>query len=202
MITLHHAPFSRSVRVLWLLEELDVPYELKVHPTIAGTTPFSQATPTGKVPTLEDGALVMFESIAIMQYLLDRYAGGRLAPTRDALEWGHFLQWLHYSEATALPPLGYLARHSFALPKHERNAESAKENRVLAASILSLPERVLGESDYLVGNRFTAADIAMGYTVGTAKLLGVLARFPNLDAYLSRLAGRPAFQRATAASGA
>ena len=202
MITLYHAPFSRSVRVLWLLEELGVPYELRVLPAIAGTTPFSQETPTGKVPTLEDGALVMFESIAIMEYLLGRYADGRLAPAPDALEWGHFLQWLHYSESTAFPPLGYVARHSFALPEHERNAESEKENRVLAASILSVPERVLGESEYLVGNRFTAADIAMGYTVGTAKLLGVLDRFPNLDAFLSRLAKRPAFRRATTAPGA
>ena len=182
--------------------EREVPCELRVLPPIAGTTPFSQETPTGKVPTIEDGALVMFESIAVMEYLPGRYADGRLAPARDALEWGHFLQWLHFSESTAFPPLGYIARHSFALPKHGRNAESERENRVLAASILSLPERVLGESEYLVGNRFTAADIAMGYTVGTAKPLGVLDRFPNLDAFLSRLAKHPAFQRATTACGA
>jgi len=198
MIVLHHAPFSRSVRVLWLLEELGVPYALTVHPMIAGTTPFSQATPTGKVPTLEDGALVMFESIAIMEYLLDRYAEGRLAPARDAPEWGSFLQWLHFSESTAFPPLGYIARHSFALPEHERNAESEAENRLLAARVLAVPERVLGESAYLMGDDFTAADIAMGYTVGTAKLLGLLEALPNLDTYFARLAGRAAFRRATA----
>jgi glutathione S-transferase len=196
LVTLHHAPFSRSVRVLWLLEELGVRYELRVLPPIRGTTPFSQETPTGKVPTLEDGALVMFESIAIMEYLLDRYDDGRLAPARDALEWGRFLQWLHYSESTAFPPLGYVARHAFALPEHERNAESERENRLLAARILEAPERALGGSEYLLGDRFSAADIAMGYTVGTAKLLGVLDRLPHLDAYLGRLAKRPAFQRA------
>jgi glutathione S-transferase len=201
VVTLYHAPFSRSVRVLWLLEELGAPFELRVLPPIAGTTPFSQATPTGKVPTLQDGALVMFESIAIMEYLLDRYAGGRLAPARDALEWGHFLQWLHYSESTAFPPLGYIARHSFALPEPERNAESERENRLLAAKVLAVPERVLGESEYLLGDTFTAADIAMGYTVGTAKLLGLLDHFPNLDAFFGRLAKRPAFQRATGAPG-
>lgn len=198
MIKLHHAPFSRSVRVLWLLEELGLPYELEVLPPIATTTPFSQATPTGKVPTLEDGPLVMFESIAIMEYLLDRHGQGRLAPSWTSGDRGPFLQWLHYAEATAFPPLGYLARHSFALPKAERIPASARENRELAAKVLALPERVLAESQYLVGGGFTAADIAMGYTVGTARLLGLLDPLPNLDAYLGRLSQRPAFQRATA----
>jgi glutathione S-transferase len=198
MLRLHHAPFSRSIRVLWLLEELGVPYELDELPPIATTTPFSQQTPTGKVPTIEDGGLVMFESIAIMEYILDRYAGGRLSPARDSHEWGLFLQWLHYSESTAFPPLGYIARHSFALPEHERIPASLEENRRLAARVLALPERVLAGSDYLLGSEFTAADIAMGYTIGTARLLGVLDASPNLVAYLGRLTARPAFQRATA----
>jgi glutathione S-transferase len=198
MIRLYHAPFSRSVRVRWLLEELGLRHELEVLPPIASTTPFSQSTPTGKVPTLEDGPLVLFESIAIMEYLLDRYGEGRLAPSRSSDEWGPFLQWLHYAEATAFPPLGYLARHTFALPESQRIPASAQENRELAAKVLALPERVLAGSAYLVGGRFTAADIAMGYTVGTARLLGLLGSLPNLDAYLGRLSGRPAFQRATA----
>jgi glutathione S-transferase len=197
MITLYHAPFSRSVRVLWLLEELGVPYQLRVLPSIAATTPFSQETPSGKVPTIEDGALVMYESIAIMEYILEHYAEGQLSPARSSLRWGHFLQWLHYSESTAFPPLGYIARHTFALPARERIAESVRENRFLAAKVLEAPERVLAGSNYLLGQEFTAADIAMGYTVGTAKLLGLLDALPHLDTYLGRLADRPAFQRAT-----
>jgi glutathione S-transferase len=199
MISLYHAPFSRSVRVLWLLEELGTPYQLRTLPPIATTTPFSQLTPTGKVPTIEDGDLVMFESIAIMEYVLERYGDGRLAPARSSPEWGIFLQWLHYSESTAFPPLGYVARHSFALPPAERIDESARENRALAARVLSVPERALVESDYLLGQEFSAADIAMGYTVGTAKLLGILGDSPNLTAYLERLSVRPAFRRATQA---
>jgi glutathione S-transferase len=197
MISLYHAPFSRSVRVLWLLEELGTPYQLRTLPPIAATTPFSQLTPTGKVPTIEDGDLVMFESIAIMEYILERYGNGQLAPARASREWGCFLQWLHYSESTAFPPLGYLARHSFALPPAERIAKSVEENRALAAMVLAVPERALVGSDYLLGEEFSAADIAMGYTVGTAMLLGILDDSPNLTAYLSRLAARPAFQRAT-----
>jgi glutathione S-transferase len=197
MITLHHAPYSRSVRVLWLLEELGVPYQLRTLPPIATTTPFSLDTPTGKVPTIEIDGLVMCESIAIMEYILDRHANGRLTPERGTAEWGRLLQWLHYSESTAFPPLGYIARHSFALPVAERIEKSRDENLVLAARVLALPERVLGESEYLLGHEFTAADIAMGYTVGTARLLGILDTSPNLVAYLGRLTARPAFQRAT-----
>lgn len=199
MIKLHHAPFSRSVRVVWLLEELELPYQLEVVPPIATTTPFSQPTATGKIPTLEDGPVVMFESIAIMEYLLDRHGRGRLAPDRASPEWGPFLQWLHYAESTAFPPLGYIARHTFALPEAERNAGSARENRLLAERILALPERVLADSEYLVGGQFGAADIAFGYTVGTARLLGLLDALPHLTAYLGRLSQRPAFQRATRA---
>jgi glutathione S-transferase len=197
LITLYHAPFARSVRVLWLLEELGVPYALKTLPPISATTPFSQDTPTGKIPTLEDGGLVMCESIAILEYVLDRYGDGRLAPPRTSPAWGSFLQWLHYAEATAFPPLGYIARHSFALPEAERIPESAAENRRLAAKVLALPERVLAASPYLVGGEFGAADVAMGYTVGTAKLLGLLGELPALSAYFDRLAERPAFRRAT-----
>jgi len=198
MLKLHHAPFSRSIRVRWLLEELDVPYELVALAPIAATTPFAQPTPTGKVPTIEDDGLVMFESIAIMEYVLERYAGGRLSPARGSHAWGHLLQWMHYAEATAFPPLGYIARHSFALPEAERVPASVEDNRRLAASVLAVPERVLGGSDYLLGAEFSAADIAMGYTIGTARLLGLLGASPNLAAYLGRLSARPAFQRATA----
>ena len=198
MLKLHHSPFSRSVRVLWLLEELGLPYALETLPPIRATTPFSQPTATGKVPTLEDGEIVMFESIAIMQYLLDRYGRGRLAPDRDSPEWAPFLQWLHFAEATAFPPLGYVARHAFALPEAERNAAALAENRALALRVLEPPEAALRGHEYLVGDAFTAADVALGYTIGTAKLLGLLAAFPALEAYLARLQARPAFQRATA----
>jgi glutathione S-transferase len=197
MITLYHAPYSRSVRVLWLLEELGVPHQLRTLSPIATTTPFSQQTPTGKVPTIEDDGLVMCESIAIMEYILDRYGDGRLMPARGTREWGLLLQWMHYSESTAFPPLGYIARHSFALPAAERIEKSRDENLALAARVLALPERVLGDSEYLLGHEFTAADIAMGYTIGTARLLGILDASPNLVAYLGRLTARPAFQRAT-----
>lgn len=197
MIRLYHAPFSRSVRVLWLLEELGTAYELRTLPPIATTSPFTQATPTGKIPTLEDDGLVMFESIAIMEYILERYGNGRLAPPRGSREWGLLLQWLHYSESTAFPPLGYIARHSFALPAAQRIAGSVRENRMLAAKVLAIPEQALQGSDHLLGEEFSAADIAMGYTIGTAKLLGVLDDSPNLTAYLERLSSRPAFRRAT-----
>ena len=196
MIRLWHSPLSRSVRVLWLLEELQLPYAIEALPMISATLPFTQPTGTGKVPTIADGSLVMFESIAIMEYLLERYGDGRLAPDRGAPERGPFLQWLHYSESTAFPPLGYIARHSFALPEAERIPASAAENRMLAAHVLALPERVLTDSKYLLGAEFTAADIAFGYTVAVARAMGLLENLPHLAAYMERLTARPGFQRA------
>jgi glutathione S-transferase len=198
VLRLYHSPFSRSLRVLWLLEELGLEYELVTLGSIATAVPFSQATPTGKVPTLEDDGMVMFESIAILEYVLDRYGGGRLAPPRESRLWGPFLQWLHFAESTAFPPLGFIARHTFALPEAERSAQTVADSRAIANRVLAVPEHVLGGTDYLVGGGFTAADVAMGYSVGTAKLLGLLGSFPNLEAYFARLAARPAFQRANA----
>jgi glutathione S-transferase len=194
MIRLWHSKFSRSVRVLWLLEELELPYALEALPMINANVPFSQPTGTGKVPTIADGPLLMFESIAIMEYILERYGDGRLAPDRDAPERGPFLQWLHYAESTAFPPLGYIARHTMALPDADRIPASAAENRMLAAHVLALPERVLADSDYLLGAQFTAADIAFGYTVAIARALGLLEQSPHLTAYIERLSERPAFQ--------
>lgn len=197
MITLHHAPFSRSVRVRWLLEELELPHRLVVLPSATAVDPFSQATPTGKVPTLEDGGLVMFESIAILEYLVECHGGGRLAPERGTPAWGRWLQWMHYAEATAFPPIGYLARHTMALPPEARIPASAEENRRLAVQVLAPAEQALGTSEHLAGQAFSAADVAFGYTVGVAKLMGLLEGLPRLDAYFARLARRPAFQRAT-----
>jgi glutathione S-transferase len=198
MIVLYHAPYSRSVRVLWLLEELSLPYRLEAVPSAGGPIPFTAPTPRGKVPTLEDGEVVIFESGAIVEYLLDRYGEGRLAPARGTPASAEFLQWLHFSEATAFPPVGMIARHRFALPESERSEAVVADNRRIADATLAVPERVLSERPYLLGDDFSAADIMLGYTVGIAKAIGLLESLPNLDAYLERLRARPAFQKATA----
>jgi glutathione S-transferase len=107
VIKLYFAPRTRSVRILWLLEELDLPYELeRVEFQPPATKFFAQSAPLGKLPTIEDGDVVMCESGAIVEYILERYGEGRLAPPVGSRDRPAFLQWLHFSESTAFPPLG------------------------------------------------------------------------------------------------
>src|SRR5262245_32022870 len=200
MIKLYFAPRTRSVRVLWLLEELGVPYVLE---RVAFRPParnfFSQSTPLGKFPTLEDGDIVMCESGAIVEYVLERYGAGRLAPAIGRPERAAFLQWLHFSESTAFPPLGILVWLTLYRTDTENHAVLLDDARRRAAVGLEFVERELARHDYLVGNSFSAADIMMGFTLAAARLLGVLdERYPALNAYMTRLEARPAYQKAIA----
>ncbi len=199
MIKLYHAPLTRSIRILWLLEELGLPYAIEPVTFTLPTTPFSQRTPSGKLPVIEDGDLTMFESGAILEYILERYGNGRLAPPPGMPLRGTFLQWVHFAEATAFPPMGDIARHTLFNPEAERIPAVVADARERAAVTLDVAERALAGKDYLLGRDFSAADIMMGYTLLAATSLGVLgARHPNLTAYFERLQARPAFQKALA----
>ena len=199
MIALYHAPRTRSVRVRWLLEELGVPYELKRVPFTPPRRTFSQPTPLGKLPVLEDGDVAIGESGAILQYVLERHGEGRLAPALDSPLRGPFLQWIHYAEGTAYPPLGVIIWHTFYRRDADRLPEVIEDHRERARDALDFVERTLGEGDYLLGAEFTAADVMMGFTLAVAQVLGVLdGRYPRLGRYLERLQARPAYQRAAA----
>jgi glutathione S-transferase len=194
MIKLYHAPRTRSIRVLWLLEELDLPRELMTIEYQPPATPFAQRTPSGKFPTLEDGATVMFESGAIVEYLLERYGQGRLGPRAGEPGRGVFLQWLHFAEATLLPPLIEILRHTLLKPEAERIPAVVADAKVRAAVTLDVLERALRDCEYVLGPDFSAADIMMGYGVQWAAVLGLLGDSPNHE----RLSSRPALQKALA----
>lgn len=200
MIKLYYAPRTRSVRVRWLLEELGLPYELvRVEFLPTARRFFAQQTPFGKLPVVEDGDVVMFESGAIVQYLLERYGKGRLAPPPGAAERAAFLQWMHFAESTAFPPLGVLVWLTVYRDDARQHPALVEDARERAATGLDFLERQLGENAYLLGGAFSAADIMMGFTLGAARILGVLdARHPRLGRYLARLQARPAFQKAIA----
>ena len=197
MIKLYHAQLTRSVRIVWLLEELGIPYELA---TVAFRPPrhsFEQDTPTGKFPAIEDGGLVMFESGAILEYVIEKYGNGRLAPAIGSPERGPYLQWVHFAEATAFPPVGDIARHTMFLPEAERLPQVAADGRVRAKNALDVLERALAGKDYLVGKELSGADIMMGYFLMAARMLGLFgADYPNVSAYWDRLAARPGLQKA------
>lgn len=198
MMKLYFAPRTRAVRVRWLLLELDVPHTLEVVP-FDPTGMYGQATPLGKLPVLEDNGVVMCESGAIMEYILERHASGRLAPPIGDPERAAFLQWMHYAESTLYSPLGILVWHRLYRRNADQFPEVMADASARTSAGLAFLERQLGERTYLLEYGFSAADIMMAFTLVAARLLGVLdERYPRLNAYLERLAARPAFTAAQA----
>jgi glutathione S-transferase len=197
MIKLYHSPRTRSVRIYWLLEELGLPYELETVDFTPPTRPFAQRTPLGKVPVLEDGDLTMGESGAILEYVLERYGQGRLAPAPGTLLRGPFLQWVHFAEATAFTGIGNLAWHRLFRQDADTIPAAMADYQAWADAALDVVERALAGRDYLLGRELSGADIMMGYTVLVAKWFGMLtAAYPNLSRYVARLEARPALQKA------
>lgn len=167
-----------------------------------GSEFFIQQTPTGKVPTLVDGALVMCESGAIVEYLLERHGETPLAPSPGSSARGPFLQWLHFAESTAFPPLGIVVWLSRYRDDGGADASLLTDARGRVASALGYVERALADRDYLVGEGFTAADIMMGFTLQAASFLGLLgAEYPRLESYLERITDREAFRLAVQKTG-
>jgi glutathione S-transferase len=201
VIKLYFAPRTRSVRILWLLEELGLPYELeRVEFLPPAKKFFAQRTPLGKLPTIEDGDVVMCESGAIVEYILERYGGGRLSPPPGSPERARFLQWLHFAESTAFSPLGIVVWLTLYRDDAERQPALVADARARAAMGLDFLQHQLGRRHYLVGDEFSAADIMMGFTLVAARTLGILDdRHPALLAYLARLEARPAFLKAAGA---
>jgi len=197
VLTLYFAPRTRAVRVRWLLEELGLPYELRRVTFNVPKRVFSQDTPLGKLPVIEDEGVVFCESGAIVEYILEKYAQGRLAPPIGSPLRGPFLQWLHFAEGTAFPPLGVLIWHGFYQGEADRYPEVMQHARERADGALAFIERALVGQQYLLGDEFSAADIMMGFTLVVARMLGVLdARYPELERYVARLEARPALQAA------
>lgn len=195
---LHHAQGTRSVKVLWLLEELDLDYELERHELALGGGFHSQNIPGGKFPAFEDGHVVMNESGAILEYVLERYGKGALAPDRKSPAWPQFLKWLHYAEATAFPVFQNIAFHTFQLSVEKRAPIVVETETPWAHDILNHIDKSLAGRDYLLGDAFGAADIQMGFAVFMAQRLDLLKPHENVQAWLDRLARRPALQTALA----
>ncbi|WPB80473.1 glutathione S-transferase [Archangium violaceum] len=197
MLKLHHLVSSRSQRILWLLEELGLDYELVIYPRDAKTSfapPELKAIhPLGKSPLLEDDGRVLAESGAIIDTVLRRHGQGRLTPPPDSAEYDAYVHWLHYAEGSAMLPLVlgvYMGRLGEAGAPLEPRISSEVRNH------LGYISGALGQRDYLVGNNFSGADIQMSFVLEAARSSGALEAFPNLIAYLERLHARPGYQRA------
>ena len=200
---LHHVPGSRSCRIIWLLEELGgIEYEIESYqlgdPRLRSPA-YRAMNPAGKVPTFEDEGVAFHESGAIAQYLLERHGRGRLEPAPGSPTRGPFLQWMHWSEASLLPPLAQINAHKFVLREADRIPQALDLARRQFAKVLGQLGAALDGADYLVENRFTAADLMAGYGVALARRVGELPEGPSaVHAWFDRLAARPAFERAFA----
>lgn len=199
MIEVYHWGGARSRRVLWTLEELGVAYEVKPvrFPPKLRDPDFMAINPIGTIPAMRDGAVLLTESLAICEYLAQRHGDGGLVVGPAEAGFADYLQFLHFGESTLGHPIVTIVRYSFGHFK-ETHGDVADDARAIYCERLEPLARVLADGrPYLAGDRFTLADISVGYSLGTAEPLGVGDRIsgPVAD-YYQRLAARPARQRA------
>ncbi len=203
MLTVHHLGVSQSERIVWLCEELGIPYELKRYDrdptTRLAPADYKALHPLGTAPIITDGDLVLPESGAIIEYIIGKYGAGRLAVGPDAPEYGDYLFWLHYANGSLMPRLMMTMILAMAGDGAAADPRGAWI-RDRAQTAWDLVEQRLGESPYLAGKEFTAADIINVFALSTARAFAGrdLADYPNIRAYLKRIGERPAYQRAMA----
>ena len=197
MITVHHLNDSRSQRILWLLEELELPYEIKHYArnpqTRLAPPELMTVHPLGKSPVITAGGTTVIESGAIVDYLIRRHGGRRLQPATDSPAYDIYQQWLHYAEGSAMLPLMlklYVSRLGEAGTPLAPRIESELANH------LGYVDKCLAERDWLVGDTLTGADVQMSFVGEAAGMRGNLERYPNLMAWVKRFQARPAYRKA------
>jgi glutathione S-transferase len=212
MLIVHHLNNSRSQRILWLLEELGVPYDIKRYQrdpkTMLAPAELRAVHPLGKSPVITDDGQTIAESGAIIEYLIDRYGHGRFAPAPGTPERLRYTYWLHYAEGSAMPPLllklvalriGSAPMPFFAKPIARKIASTLQSTFVDPQLKLHLGyiNKELGATGWFVGNDFTAADIQMSFPLEAAMARGGLDdQIPAVVDFLKRIHARPAWQRA------
>jgi glutathione S-transferase len=197
MMKLHFAPNSRAGRIVWLLEELGLEYEINkmaFHPKDLKSDEHRQRHPLGRVPVLEDGEVSLYESGAIVEYIMARYGDGGLKPAVDSPHFPEYLQWFHYCEGMVMPPINTIMVHSVLLPPERRNEETLGQAQRLLVRAVAPVESALEGREYLIGD-FSAADVMLGHSLFMANRLGqVSEELPNIRGYVNRIEERPAFQ--------
>lgn len=217
MITVHHLNNSRSQRVLWLLEELNCPYEVVRYErdatTMLAPAALRQIHPLGKSPVITDGGHTLAETGAIVEYLVDTYGQGRMVPPAGTAERLRYTYWLHYAEGSAMPPL-LLKLIFLRMPKGPmpffmrpvvRAIAKGAQDRFIDPQLklhIGHWEAELAKSEWFAGTEFSAADVQMSFPIeAAATRVGLAANYPKLKAYLERIHARPAYQRALKAGG-
>ena len=199
MLTLHFAPNSRAGRIVWLLEELGLDYELNrmdFHPKDLKSNEHRARHPLGRVPVLDDGDVHIYESGAIVEYIVARHTDGALKPAVDSPLFPAYLQWFHYCEGMVMPPVNTIVVQTILLPPERQNKEALGQAQRLLTKALGPVDEQLEGKDYLIGD-FSAADVMLGHACFMSRRLGcVTDEMPHLHTYIDRVEARPAFQKA------
>jgi len=203
MIEVHHLNASRSRRVTWLLEELGVDYQLVLYKRDASTNlappELKKVHPLGKAPVIRDNGAVIFESGAIIEYLVRQYGKGRFAPAMGTPDYNRYMQFLHYAEGSAMLPLMlrlYVGRLGDAGAPLQPRIQSEMQNH------LGFLNDELAGREYFVGNDLTGADVQLSFVAQVAVTFGGREAYPNLTRFVDRIEARPAYKKAIAKGGA
>lgn len=196
---LFYAQNTRAVRIAWLLEELGLDYEIEkftLGDRAMREPEYLKVHPMGRVPALEDKGVTIFESGAIVQYVLALYGEGRLQPEVGTQDFANYLQWLHYCEGMIMPPINSIVVETILLPPERRTEVNVKRATKLLNQMLMAVNAHLDGRAYLAGE-FSAADIMTGHSIIMSGRLGAdFSDKPNLQPYADRLMARPALQKA------
>ena len=198
MLQIFHNTRSRSFRIVWLAEEMGLPYEIKAETLGNPSAELLAANPSGKLPTILDGGTAMNESTAIMHYLTQKYGPTPVALTPRDARYADYVQFPIFGEASVAAPLNPVIRTLFMAPEDQKQNFTVEATKTIFRLRVKDVEAQLGKGDYLAGG-FSAADISVGWSLGFGAVLGLDADYPpQVRDYFSRLQARPAFKAAAA----
>jgi glutathione S-transferase len=199
MLKVHFAPNSRAGRIIWLLEELSLPYEVNnmaFHPKDLKSDEHRKRHPLGRIPVLDDGEIRIYESGAIIEYVLERHKNGGLKPSVDDERYPEYLQWFHYCEGMVMPPINTIVVQTILLPPDRRDETVlGQAQRLLTKSLAPVNETLEGK-DYLIGD-FSAADLMLGHSCFMGNRMGCVPdEMVHLKQYVEKISNREAFKTA------
>ena len=198
MLTVHHLGVSQSERIVWLCEELEIPYTLKLYKRDPMMAPadYKALHPLGTAPIITDGELALAESAAIIEYVVHQYGGGRLIPKPGSPNWTDYLFWFHFANGSLMPAMMIGMVMSMAGVTPDSPVGQAMLSRRDTA--IAMLDQRLRESNYLAGPDFTAADIMNVFPFGTGQAFmpNDLSKLPGISSYMQRIAARPGYRRA------
>ena len=199
MLKLHFCSNSRAQRILWLLEELNLDYilnKIDFHPAALKSDEHRKRHPLGRVPVLEDGEISIFESGAIVEYIISRHSDGSLKPKVNDLNYPKYLQWFHYCEGMIMPPMNTIVVHTLILPEERRDEEVLRQAKNLLSKALKPVDSLLENNLYLIGN-LSGVDFMLGHSLYMSNKLGCVGEdMKNISKYLELILKSQAFQKA------